>query len=44
ATVAGIVRAGEGVIALGDFKVIAGDRVVICCLPRSIKKVEKMFV
>ncbi|MEQ3656838.1 MAG: Trk system potassium transporter TrkA [Dokdonia sp.] len=44
ATVAGVVRAGEGTIALGDFRVIAGDRVVICCLPRSIKKVEKMFV
>ncbi len=44
ATVAGVVRAGEGAIALGDFRVIAGDRVVICCLPRSIKKVEKMFV
>jgi len=44
ATIAGIVRDGKGVIALGDFKIIEGDRVVVCCLPRSIKKVEKMFV
>lgn len=43
-TIAGIVRDGKGVIALGDFKIVAGDRVVVCCLPRSIKKVEKMFV
>lgn len=43
-TIAGVVRNGEGIIALGDFKITAGDRVVVCCLPRSIKKVEKMFV
>lgn len=44
ATIAGVVRNGEGLIALGDFKIRAGDRVVVCCLPRSIKKVETMFV
>jgi len=44
ATIAGIVRNDQGVIALGDFRILAGDRVVVCCLPRSIKKVEKMFV
>lgn len=44
ATIAGVVREGKGIIALGDFKIIKGDRVVVCCLPRSIKKVEKMFV
>lgn len=43
-TIAGVVRDGHGIIALGDFKITAGDRVVICSLPRSIKKVEKMFV
>ncbi len=43
-TIAGVVRNGEGIIALGDFRITAGDRVVVCCLPRSIKKVEKMFV
>jgi len=44
ATIAGIVRDNQGIIALGDFRILAGDRVVVCCLPRSIKKVEKMFV
>lgn len=44
ATIAGVVRLGEGLIVLGDFKIREGDRVVVCCLPRSIKKVEKMFV
>lgn len=44
ATIAGVVRNGEGAIALGDFKIVEGDRVVVCCLPRSIKQVEQMFV
>ena len=44
ATIAGVVRHDEGIIALGDFRITAGDRVVVCSLPRSIKKVEKMFV
>jgi len=44
ATIGGVVRNREGFIALGDFKIIEGDRVVVCCLPRSIKQVEQMFV
>ena len=44
AIIGGIIRDGEGIIALGDFNIIAGDRVVVCCLPQSIKKVEKLFV
>jgi trk system potassium uptake protein TrkA len=44
AIIGGIIRDGEGMIALGDFNIIAGDRVVVCCLPQSIKKVEKLFV
>ncbi len=43
ATIGGIIRDGKGIIALGDFKIIEGDRVVVCCLPRAIPKVEKMF-
>lgn len=43
-TIAGIVRNQEGIIALGDFVITQGDLVVVCCLPRSIKQVEKMFV
>ncbi len=44
AIIGGVVRNGEGIIALGDFTILSGDRVVICCLPQSISKVEKLFV
>ncbi|MCH7785667.1 MAG: Trk system potassium transporter TrkA [Bacteroidetes bacterium] len=44
AIIGGVIRDGEGLIALGDFKIINRDRVVVCCLPQSIKKVEKLFV
>jgi len=44
AIIGGVIRDGEGQIALGDFKIKSGDRVVVCCLPESIKKVEKLFV
>lgn len=43
AIIGGVIRNGEGIIALGDFKVEEGDRVVVCCLPQSIKKVESFF-
>lgn len=43
ATIGGVIRDGEGLIALGNFEIIAGDRVVVCCLPESISKVEKLF-
>lgn len=44
AIIGGVVRDGEGMIALGDFQIISGDRIVVCSLPQSIKKVEKLFV
>lgn len=44
AIIGGVVRDGKGIIALGDFKIIAGDRVVVCCLPESIPGIEKMFL
>lgn len=44
AIIGGVIRNGEGIIALGDFFIQAGDRIVVCCLPRSIKKIEKMFL
>tara|TARA_R110002020_G_scaffold445961_1_gene657960 strand:+ start:38033 stop:39382 length:1350 start_codon:yes stop_codon:yes gene_type:complete len=44
ATIGGIIRDGEGIIALGDFKIIQGDRVVVCCLPTAITKIEKFFL
>ena len=44
ATIGGIIKEGEGVIALGDYKIKAGDRVVVCCLPRAIKRIESLFL
>lgn len=43
AIIGGVIRHGKGMIPLGSFKVEAGDRVVVCCLPRSITEVEKFF-
>ena len=44
AIIGGIIREGEGLIALGDFEIHVDDYVVVCCLPRSIKEVEKLFL
>src|SRR5690606_30002695 len=44
ATIGGVIRDGVGLIALGDFEIKAGDRVVVCCLPQSISKIEKLFL
>ena len=43
AIIGGVIREGNGNIVLGDFMIKEGDRIVICCLPRSISKVEKLF-
>ncbi len=43
AIIGGIIRDEEGMIALGDFKIQAKDKVVVCCLPRAISKVENLF-
>jgi len=44
AIIGGVIRDNNGLIALGDFEIRSGDRIVVCCLPQSIKKVEKLFV
>ena len=44
AIIGGVIREEKGLIALGDFKIEEGDYIVVCCLPRSIKKVEKLFL
>ncbi|WP_452597523.1 Trk system potassium transporter TrkA [Pontimicrobium sp. MEBiC01747] len=44
AIIGGVIRNGEGLIALGGFKIEEGDYIVVCCLPRSIKQVEKLFL
>lgn len=43
AIIGGVIRDQKGIIAKGDFLVKEGDRVVVCCIPKSIKKVEKLF-
>jgi trk system potassium uptake protein TrkA len=44
AIIGGVIRDGEGLIALGSFMIEEGDYIVVCCLPRSIKQVEKLFL
>ena len=44
ATIGGVIRNGIGMIALGSFRIQEGDRVVVCCLLKSIKRVEKLFL
>ena len=44
ATIAGVIRDGQGVIALGDYIIMPGDRVVVCAMPRSIRRVESLFL
>ncbi|MCK5401335.1 MAG: Trk system potassium transporter TrkA [Flavobacteriaceae bacterium] len=43
AIIGGVIRNGEGLIALGGFKIVAGDRIVVCSLPQSLKKIESLF-
>ncbi|MEJ2583672.1 MAG: Trk system potassium transporter TrkA [Robiginitalea sp.] len=44
ASIGGVIRQGKGIIALGDFRIQEGDRVVVCCLPSAIPRVEKLFL
>ncbi len=44
AIIGGVIRNGVGMTALGSFKIEEGDRVVVCSLLRSIKRVEKLFL
>jgi trk system potassium uptake protein TrkA len=44
AIIGGVIKEGVGIIALGDYKIEPGDRIVVCCLPRSIKRIEQLFL
>ncbi len=44
AIIGGVIRDGTGLIALGGFEIKSADRIVVCCLPQAIKKVEKLFI
>ncbi len=43
AIIGGVVRNGTGFIALGGFRIREDDKVVVCCLPQTISKVERFF-
>jgi trk system potassium uptake protein TrkA len=44
AIIGGVIKEGVGIIALGDYTIEPGDRIVVCCLPRSIKRIEQLFL
>ncbi len=43
AVVGGAVRNGETLITMGDYQAQVGDKLIVFCLPESIKKVEAFF-
>lgn len=43
ATIGGVIRNGQGIIALGDFKIQVGDKVVVSCVADALSTVEKFF-
>jgi trk system potassium uptake protein TrkA len=43
AIIGGIVRNGEGHIAMGDFQILPHDKVVVFALPEAIQKVTTLF-
>ncbi len=44
AIIGGVIRDGKGIIALGDFRILEGDRVVVCSKPKAISRIEKLFL
>ena len=43
AIIGGVIKDNKGVIALGDYIILPEDRVVVCCLPEAVEKVESLF-
>ncbi len=41
--IGGIIRGDQSFIAVGDFQIEEGDKVVVFCMPESIHKVDKLF-
>jgi trk system potassium uptake protein TrkA len=44
AIIGGVIRGGKGIIALGNFEINLGDRVLVCSTPDGLKKVESLFL
>ena len=43
AIIGGVIKDNIGIIALGDYIILPEDRVVVCCLPEAVEKVESLF-
>jgi len=43
AIIGGVIKNSKGIIALGDYIISPNDRVVVCCLPDAVEKVESLF-
>jgi len=43
AIIGGVIKEGKGIIALGDYTILPKDRVVVCCLPEAVEKIEILF-
>ena len=43
AIIGGIIRGNDSFIAVGDFRIEAGDRVVVFALPAAVRAVDNMF-
>jgi trk system potassium uptake protein TrkA len=43
AIIGGVIKEGKGIIALGNYTILPDDRVVVCCLPEALEKVESLF-
>mgnify|MGYP003632721702 CR=1 FL=1 len=43
ATIGGVIRNGHGTIALGNFQIQAGDKVVVSCKSEALNEIEKFF-
>lgn len=43
-SIGGVIRGNKSIIAKGDTKIIAGDRVVAFTIPESVQKLIKLFV
>ena len=44
AIIGGVIRGNEGLIALGNFEIQLGDRVLVCSKSEALKKVESLFL
>lgn len=44
AIIGGVIRNNHGIIALGEFKIMLNDRVLVCSTPQGLKKVESLFL